>query len=264
MNFQKRKWFINNNYIDCCNKCDQESDFISFTLEDFLEKFPYKVGDKVNYVKYNDENPDAYTIQKVLGNGVTIEYLLDSSGFSALTKDLQPYKPTIENINKEQNTMEEKIESFEILESHCADEVKIEFDPSKFELVQRENGWFVIKKKPKYPTILEECCKLLGIEYLDFNTKCYKRYLLDVFQKLLICRDAYWEIAGEEMGLGKFWEPDWKDVNETFFTIAYDGINIKLYNNTDVYAKFAFPTAEMRDAFYENFKELIDQCKELL
>ena len=29
-------------------------------------------------------------------------------------------------------------------------------------------------------------------------------------------------------------------------------------------ALFVFPTAEMRDAFYENFKELIEQCKELL
>ena len=26
----------------------------------------------------------------------------------------------------------------------------------------------------------------------------------------------------------------------------------------------AFPTEEMRDAFYENFKDLIEQCKELL
>lgn len=26
----------------------------------------------------------------------------------------------------------------------------------------------------------------------------------------------------------------------------------------------AFPTAEMRDTFYENFKDLIEQCKELL
>ena len=25
-----------------------------------------------------------------------------------------------------------------------------------------------------------------------------------------------------------------------------------------------FPTEEMRDAFYENFKELINECKELL
>jgi hypothetical protein len=25
-----------------------------------------------------------------------------------------------------------------------------------------------------------------------------------------------------------------------------------------------FPTAEMRDAFYENFKDLIESCKELL
>ena len=29
-------------------------------------------------------------------------------------------------------------------------------------------------------------------------------------------------------------------------------------------AILAFPTEEMRDAFYENFKDLIEQCKELL
>ena len=30
------------------------------------------------------------------------------------------------------------------------------------------------------------------------------------------------------------------------------------------YGSRNFPTAEMRDVFYENFKELIEKCKELL
>lgn len=63
-----------------------------FTLEEFFKKYPYKIGDKVNYVKYNDEYPSEYTIQRMRWTGATIEYLLDSSGFSALTKDLQLYK----------------------------------------------------------------------------------------------------------------------------------------------------------------------------
>jgi hypothetical protein len=36
-------------------------------------------------------------------------------------------------------------------------------------------------------------------------------------------------------------------------------------NNTAWYAEvLSFPTAEMRDAFFEDFKELINEVKELL
>lgn len=28
-------------------------------------------------------------------------------------------------------------------------------------------------------------------------------------QTLLICRNAYWKMAGEQMGFGKSWEPNW-------------------------------------------------------
>ena len=48
------------------------------------------------------------------------------------------------------------------------------------------------------------------------------------------------------------------------FTISNKCNKIYL-NNTAWYAEvLSFPTAEMRDVFYENFKDLIEQCKELL
>ena len=44
-------------------------------------------------------------------------------------------------------------------------------------------------------------------------------------------------------------------------TIYYTGVlRISEYHNIIL----TFPTEEMRDTFYENFKELIEQCKELL
>lgn len=81
-------------------------------------------------------------------------------------------------------------------------------------------------------------------------------------RRLLICRDAYWKIAGEQMGLGKPWEQDYDD---RCFIICNDSGIIHTYeyhgsNNVIL----AFPTAEMRDTFYENFKDLIENCKELL
>ena len=114
--------------------------------------------------------------------------------------------------------------------------------------------------KKVYPKTYEECCKVLG-KYADV-TYGYKKDVLHSFQKLLICRDAYWKLYGEEMGLGKPWEPDWG--KSACYTICCNAnrivFGIDKFRNTVL----AFPTKEMRDAFYENFKELIEQCKVLL
>ena len=105
------------------------------------------------------------------------------------------------------------------------------------------------------------CCKpIVGFAGLDDN----EENLYGNFIALKRCRDAYWKIAGEQMGLGEPWKPTWKDETEIYYTISYDGVNIKCYNNTDAYSKLAFPTEEMRDDFKVNFDDYIEFCKELL
>jgi hypothetical protein len=97
------------------------------------------------------------------------------------------------------------------------------------------------------------------VDYLYSN-----KTLLNNLNKLIICLDAYWKIAGEEMGLDNPWEPDWKHLNRKFYCI-YNSKNNIVKNVTYGENKIlAFPTEEMRDAFYENFKDLIESCKELL
>jgi hypothetical protein len=131
----------------------------------------------------------------------------------------------------------------------------------------------LVKKQPHYPKTYEECCKVLGCKANHFFTNfSYDGFdveisdceyeiddLLQNFRKLIYCRNAYWKIAGEQMGLGKPWEPlDAKD--KYIIRRAGDAI-VKGYNISCV---LEFPTAEMKDAFYEHFKELINKCKELL
>jgi hypothetical protein len=118
--------------------------------------------------------------------------------------------------------------------------------------------------KSQYPKTYEECAKLL-------NTYCgsiggYNWKLLSYFQQLLICRDAYWKIAGEQMGLGKPWEPDWENTSpgNLKWCMSYSGNYIEFDQYKHKHHILAFPTEEMRAVFYENFKELIEQCKELL
>ena len=128
---------------------------------------------------------------------------------------------------------------------------------------QDENGNVIntkkitlVKKKPKYPTTYKECCKVLKCDpWFETNT-CYHGPELCALYKLLMCRDAYWKIAGG-------WKPDWEKNIDKYNLIVYEGELIKDINY-GVNHVLSFPTAEMRDAFYENFKELIEECKELL
>ena len=125
------------------------------------------------------------------------------------------------------------------------------------------------KKKKQYPKTYEECAEVLC--ECAIMTHGYKRDLLNALQKLLICRDAYWKIAGEEMGLDKPWEPDWKNSEERRYSIVNIEGDINLPEKTltkwilKVTNKIlVFPTEEMRDAFMENFDPDIEFCKELL
>ena len=118
--------------------------------------------------------------------------------------------------------------------------------------------------KKEYPKTYEECEKILGLEdSIIEGCLGYEYKLLNAFQKLLMCRDAYWKIAGEEMGLGKPWKPDWKVYDKKYVIGMHECM---IYQDTETRNNkiLAFPTEEMRDAFYENFKELIEICKELL
>ena len=143
----------------------------------------------------------------------------------------------------------------------------------------------VEKKKKEYPKTYVECCEILGVDSDNFltttnyyegevETTYYERVLLGKFDslwKLRICRDAYWKIAGEEMGLGKPWEPDWEDSEERRYSIVnIEGdINLPDTRLTKWILKvtnkiLVFPTEEMRDVFYDNFKKEIEVCKDLL
>ena len=151
---------------------------------------------------------------------------------------------------------------------------KVELDLSDRELIQEDGKWFVVKKKKEYPKTYEECCKVVNansciklVYNLSDGQKYYhdedNLYLYENFRRLKICRDAYWMIYGEENGLGKPWEPNWTidDMKYSIFTIK--GMLSKTRARYDG-AILSFPTEEMRDAFYENFKKEIEICKELL
>ena len=129
--------------------------------------------------------------------------------------------------------------------------------------------------KPQYPKTYEECCEILDIyssreiqpSFFADISEIEKdlSYKLSLLYKLYICRNAYWKIAGEEMGLDKPWKPDWNNQNDCYHAIKTCKNEVCLVSTLYIEdCILAFPTEEIRNTFYENFKDLIEQCKELL
>lgn len=265
-------------YIECgaiCSSDEYPTYATIFTLEEFLEKYPYKVGDEVEYKSIGDANLKSKIIYMEWCNSLNkVLYTTEDAQVISTediieTKSIPPYMDYDIKENKEKKINQMSLANCDL------DEVEIVLG-DKFELKIREGKYYAIRKKILYPKTYEECCDILRIEtnrtiehdnclgyhnitLYDINLLTQLRY----FRKLLICRDAYWKIAGEQMGLDKPWNPDWKDDSDKYF-ICYIKDELWMSNIRECNRFLVFPTKEMRDEFYENFKELIEFCKELL
>ena len=306
-------------------------DTVIFTLEEFLEKYPFKIGDKVidkadgcpgivNEMKWDEDVSDMkYFV--AFGNDIDFGWFAnDSIEFCKETDTVKPVTNKSErthedvifdsiiwhlrnsvnngkqnlsggecedyfrevvkknNENKMKNVLAELLEH---IKTTPKEELEREFEEIKeWSNVGPTVEEFMafcecVNKKPKYPDNYDECCEVLdycGDYFLttydnNGNPSIISNILnsINILTKLLICRDAYWKIAGEKMGLGKPWESPLPSLFETVYCIrrknneiikgAYRGGKSEILE---------FPTEEMRDAFYENFKDLIESCKKLL
>jgi hypothetical protein len=111
--------------------------------------------------------------------------------------------------------------------------------------------------KKAYPNTINDCYNLLEDDELASPTSMRK------FQELINARNAYWKIAGANMGLGRSWEPNWTSF-EGYPAIYMYRYQITLSVAKDVHHCLVFPTEEMRDMFYKNFRKDIEECKEFL
>lgn len=241
--------------------------YVIYSLKEFEEKFPYKVGDKVCYQLNNTIYISEIISMEWADNSVIY---FTSNGHSLRAYDLQPYKEDIVKEEEENfaECIEKTIQECLFGKEGATKEIKINI-PEGYEFFGIDNNNKVVftKIQPQYPKTYDECCEVLNLgEDGNLYTKGHQASLIQDFHKLFICRDAYWKIAGEEMGLGQPWKPDWEESDGGYRYCIRNQSNKIVLSNEWLGENYilAFPTAEMRDEFYKNFKELIEQCKELL
>lgn len=248
-----------------------------FTLESFLEKFPYKVWDKVKTSSSNDNCVGTIISMRWDDGYNEVVYTVKwddiiNSVLSYRVQGLQPYKeqePMEEQklippymdydvrTSKEEPMEETRgiLVEIDLTEERLNDKVEIILDDNHE--VKIEDGKVYIVKK-QYPKTYEECCRVLELSNLELPTASgYGAIEIEALQQLRVCRDAYWKLAED-------WRPSPKSKAYNIVFDLYGVAHFYKVDSTYVTCVFSFPTKEMRDAFYENFKELIETCKELL
>jgi hypothetical protein len=97
-----------------------------------------------------------------------------------------------------------------------------------------------------YPSTFKECYQILNTSHCVYRSQEF-----DTYNKLILCRDAYWKIAGTPFGLDNYVAQILK-VKGKIVTPPY---------KKSIDTPFFFPTEEMRDAFYQNYKDDLEFCK---
>lgn len=264
---------------------DEIKGYEIFSLDEFLKKFPYKVGDKVK-VWINYDHFGGHRAELEVAEIKSMRWNSARSEIAYRLKDINGefYKDVIngkvdedeENLFHTTNEYEEIVEkSFQGGYEKCKSDIQLNgYElPDGYHFTD-ENGnvidttkILIKKNSPTYPKTYDECRELLHLQDSMIESRCgYEYTLISYFQQLLMCRDAYWKIAGEQMGLGKPWKPNFTNNDEVRYGIYTTANKVEkdFCGVGDVNTILTFPTVEMRDAFYNNFRDLIEQCKELL
>ena len=231
------------------------SNYQIYTLEEFLEKYPYKIGDMIRVPEFESE----VRINDMKWDGYNIQY-------EVFTDETEWY--TAEELNN-WNTKNLKIEPKN--QNPFLQQLKKYFEETPRDVIEKE--WnelsYLNEIGPTVEEYLECVKKYRQIQYPKTIAECYNRLednelvkvkTIELFRELINARNAYWKIAGD-------WKPDWKGDSwrQLKYCITVNGSG-EIERRTTQFDRriFAFPTEEMMNAFYENFKDKLESCKEFL
>lgn len=240
--------FTNNYYYineegDISDTFDKSGFIKHFTLEEFEEKFPFKKGDSVMVCDY--ESP--VRIVSMEWNGSEIEYgcIVDDEIEKFLVEEIVLSEKN-KNMNKSCECKKTNIDVVNFNNGDYADEVKLNFE-DEYSLETNDRGTYLVRKKKAYPKTVDECLDVLGKSFADIgDIKGFKATELIIFQQLLLCREAYMKILGEDSSVAY---P---------FAIIFDHESKRLSKVNHCWNRIlSFPDEEVRDIFFENFSNLI-------
>lgn len=218
-------------------------------IDTYKRNFPYVIGDEFRdgdkiIDMYWDEDDNAIFYRTMHSDGYisTIELMTESYAKRPVSFD---------------ETKTTKIIDNKVVISD-EDKVEISYNQKTHEIIKEDDKYYVIKKIIKYPSTVEECCAMFNYipENITANGMLFGHN--EIFRNLMllrICRDAYYAIMN--------FTPNW-DINDSYYCIYNDLDKINMEYFRYAYKLLAFPDREIAYIFYNNFKDLIETCKDYL
>lgn len=114
-----------------------------------------------------------------------------------------------------------------------------------------QRDWSKFEKPNKFPKTCADAHQMFSTEECDDLADDMRRLI-----SLIGARNAYWKVDGN-------WKPDWS-ASSTKYVIYYYGGKAELDGYEHASRILAFRTREIRDEFYKNFKDLIEDCKDYI
>ena len=138
----------------------------------------------------------------------------------------------------------------------------------------RGNKIILMESKKELPKTWKECiAKIRDLECIDrnscidtatFSDDVASKHINDIpiglgkpmlaLCQLLVCREVY----------RQGWKPNWTSANENKYCIINDSNKIETTFNASISRVLSFQSKEVKDKFLENFKDLIEEAKELI
>lgn len=241
-----------NSRIDYDAKDCLGPDYVKLTLDEYKQHFPFKIGDMVWVPEYESK----VKINKIWWNGSTVMCsVFTDKDEDFNSEELKVWNGLVDETDK-------KIESLGFMQlgktcgiifNEANYEKEVELQLGNYEIVTKNGKTYAVLKPSRYPTTYDDCCALLG-----GDDKMTAKQLVP-WSKLINARNAYWKCAND-------WHPH-------FYSQLYNNIKYTIENNkgeltrstcADVSRVLVFPTADMRDEFLSNFRDLIEECKEFI
>lgn len=142
------------------------------------------------------------------------------------------------------------------ISAYCVEECGYSWSDEMFErLIEPLEVYAMTKDVRHLPKGVAECARVLGID-ADIIGGYGAPLLFTEFQKLIMCRNAYWKLADD-------WKPDYKN-REKKHCIVMRCDKVSVATTIEANRIFSFPTPEMADTFKKNFVLQLDYCRELL
>jgi hypothetical protein len=129
---------------------------------------------------------------------------------------------------------------------------------------------------PTYPTTWEECMKQIGVGNTYYTHGLGKAVKEEYTQKISNCYINYptRELAEASIALAQLsiarevyrggWVPDWGNEKQKKYCIYFFENKIDAWGSTRTHIFLSFPTAEIRNVFLTNFRDLIEKAKPLM